>query len=81
MKVEIKAHPNKKSDKPYWWNLGEAVSQALAAVFGLDANLTFSAYSGYWKQEQRPYLRHIHKPINILFRDKEHCQNAWKNRT
>lgn len=81
MKIVIKAYPNKTCHKPYWWNLGEAVSQALAAVFGLDANLTFSAYSGYWKEEEHPVLKYMHKPINMLFMDKEHCQNAWKNRT
>lgn len=78
MQVTIKANAEKRG-KSYWWNLGEAISQLLAAIFGLNANLTFSAYSGYWKKKQYPVLKHFHKPINWLFNDPEHCQKAWRN--
>jgi hypothetical protein len=78
MKVTILANPEARG-KSYWWNLGEALSQVLAALVGLNANLTFSAYCGYWKEKNYPVLRSFHKPINWLFRDPEHCQNAWGN--
>ena len=81
MRVSIRANPKLSRGKSYWWNLGEAASQALAAVFGLNANLTFSAYCGYWKQAQKPFLRHLHKPVNLIFNDSNHCKNAWENLT
>lgn len=81
MEVLIRAYPKVRRRKNYWWNLGEAVSQALAAVFGLNANLTFSAYCGYWKEHKRPFLQHLHKPVDFLFRDKYHCTKAWYSLT
>lgn len=81
MRTTIKADPAQPRRKNYFWNLGEAISQGLAAIFGLDANLTFSAYCGYWKLAQRPVLRHFHKIVNFLFNDTNHCQNAWRQRT
>ena len=53
--------------KSYLWNLGEAISQAFAAVFGLNANLTFSAYCGHWQTEKTPVLRHFHLLPDLLF--------------
>jgi len=81
MRITIKADPSKSRGKSYCWNLAEAMSQGLASVFGLNANLTFSAYCGYWKQEDRPIKGKFYKFINFLFQDKYHCQNAWKNLT
>lgn len=81
MRITIKADPSKSSGKSYFWNLAEAMSQGLASVFGLNANLTFSAYCGYWKQEGFPIKGKFYKFINFLFQDKYHCQNAWKNLT
>ena len=81
MRVSIQAEPNEPRGKPYHWNLGEAVSQLLGALLGLNANLTFSAYCGYWYYEDKTFLRHLHKPINFLFRDPYHCQKAWQKRT
>ena len=81
MRVLIRANPDEARGKPYHWNLGEAISQAFGAIFGLNANLTFSAYCGYWLQENRPFLKHLHKFVNLLFNDSNHCQNAWKNMT
>ena len=81
MHTTVKADPSRPMGKSYIWNLGEAVSQTLAALFGLNANLTFSAYCGYWEKEGTPVLRHFHKPINMMFSDPLHCQNAWGNLT
>lgn len=81
MRTTVKADPTQPRQKSYIWNLGEAVSQALAACFGLDANLTFSAYCGYWKSEQRPVKGQFYVAVNFLFRDPDHCQNAWRQKT
>ena len=81
MRITIKADPSKSRGKSYYWNLAEAMSQGLASVFGLNANLTFSAYCGYWKQEGLPIRGKFYKFINFLFQDKYHCQNALKNFT
>jgi len=81
MHTTIKADPTQPRQKNYFWNLMEAVSQALAAIVGLNANLTFSAYCGYWKSEQRPIKGHFYRAVNFLFRDLNHCQNAWLQKT
>ena len=82
MRTTIKADPTQPRRKNYFWNLGEAVSQALAAVFGLNANLTFSAYCGYWKEDKRPIKGHFYRVVNLLFfRQPDHCQNAWRQKT
>jgi hypothetical protein len=80
MKVTIKADPSKRGDT-YLMNLGEAASQLLAALVGLNANLTFSAYCGYWNERGFPYLKHLHKGVDALFRDPTHCSRAWANRS
>ena len=81
MRVSIQVNPDLDRGKSYLWNLGEAVSQAIAAVFGLNANLTFSAYCGYWQTEKTPCLRHLHYIPNLLFFDRYHCKKAWFNLT
>lgn len=81
MQVKVKAYPNLKRTRPYLWNLGEAFSQFIASIFGLNCNLTFSAYCGYWQEKGWPIVKHLHKPINLLFWNSEHCSNAWKERT
>lgn len=81
MHTTIKADPTRPREKSYFWNLMEAVSQCLAATVGLNANLTFSAYCGYWKQKRRPIAGHIYIFINLLFHDSNHCQNAWHKLT
>jgi hypothetical protein len=81
MRVSIQANPNKSRGKPYHWNLGEAISQMFGAIFGLNANLTFSSYCGYWFEQNKPFLKYLHKPVNFLFRDPNHCQEAWKKMT
>ncbi len=65
MRTTIKADPTQPRRKSYFWNLGEAISQALAAFVGLNANLTFSAYCGYWKSEQRPIKGHFYRAGNF----------------
>ena len=81
MRITIKADPSKSRGKSYYWNLAEAMSQGLASVFGLNANLTFSAYCGYWQELNLPVRGKFYKFINLLFRDKKHCEDAWKNLT
>ena len=63
MRITIKADPSKSRGKSYYWNLAEAMSQGLASVFGLNANLTFSAYCGYWQELNLPVRG---KFINLL---------------
>lgn len=81
MRTIIKADPTLPRENSYIWNLGEAVSQALAAIVGLNANLTFSAYCGYWKEEGLSVKGQFYKVVNLLFMDNNHCQNAWQQRT
>jgi hypothetical protein len=91
MRVEVKAFPNEKNPKGYFGNMGEATSQALASIIGLNCNLTFSAYCGYWQKTQTPYLRRLAPLPNFIMSiprlitgkgiDKNHCLNAWNHRT
>lgn len=65
--------------KGYIGNLAEAVSQVLAALIGTHANLTFSAQCGEWDAIGDP--RKIFVPIvNLIFRDNDHCRNAWRDK-
>jgi hypothetical protein len=73
----------------YWRNLREAASQLLAAVAGLDCNLSLSAHCGRWQSDHTPLLRHAHRVPNLFMSiprlargrgiDHEHCLRAWRN--
>jgi hypothetical protein len=85
-KVTVDFHAPRR---PYWPNLGEAVSQAMGALVGLDANLTFSAHCGRWQEESTPILQHLHRLPNITMSipriirgqgiDHDHCLRSWRN--
>jgi len=77
MKTTVTAYPAQKNPKGYIGNLGEAISQAIAAVFGLNCNLTFSAYCGYWQEVEKPLLGRLHVIPNCIMSLPRMCADAW----
>jgi len=66
MKTIVKADPNRPRGKNYFQNMAEALSQLLGSLLGLNCNLTFSAYCGFWQQEEIFILRNLHKVVNLV---------------
>lgn len=82
--VDLGAQP-----RGYWRNLREAISQLLAAVAGLDCNLSLSAHCGRWQDADLPVLRRACVVPNLFMSiprlargqgiDHEHCLRAWRS--
>lgn len=66
MRVTVKVDLLRPPRKGYWGNLGEGVSQALAALVGMDSNLTLSAHCGRWQEQRRPVLQHLRHGPNVI---------------
>lgn len=66
----------------YCERVGEATSQWIAAVANFpDPNLTISYYAGEAQAQGRWWGLVFAPLINLMFWDKSHCLNAYKNRT
>ena len=82
MHTTVTVDPKRPNNKNWLWNVAQTLSQFFAAFFfNLNGDLTFSAYCGYWKSEQRPIKGKFYRAVNLLFRDPDHCQNAWRQKT
>jgi len=64
----------------YWRKLGEAISQLGSALVGKDPNLTLSYYVGRAQHYQRWWGLILAPIINWIFRNRNHCKNAFLNR-
>lgn len=80
MKIIVKVDPNGEPQKGYFGNLFEAISQALGSIFGLNANITFSAHCGHWL-EIGDFKGKLFAPMVDFFFGKNHCKKAWENLT
>ena len=82
MHTTVTVDPKRPNNKNWFWNVMQTLSQFLAAaVFDANGDLTFSAHCGWWKVDNTPRKKHFYRFVNILFRDPQHCQNAWNAKT
>ena len=66
--------------RSYWMRVREALSQLIGAFLGLpDPDRTLSFYAGKAQAEGRWWGLVVAPIINLIFRDKNHCESAFRN--